>query len=107
MPSINLETLTKGEVRSLSGHDRGLAARELFNLNKLDAGKEEVVVTAPPTLDALTPSFVQGFFAASIHALGREGFFQHYNFDLPKHLMTDVQLGVERVLMRRNIAGGT
>ncbi len=105
MTAIDLQTLTRGEVRSLSGHDRGLAAREYFHLDGLDAAPEEVVVIAPSTLDALTPSFVQGLFAASVHALGKEGFFKHYSFRLPKHLMTDVRLGVDRVLMRRTIAG--
>lgn len=105
MSSIEFEALTKGEVRSLSGHDRGLAARNLFKLDQLDTEDDLVVVSAPADLDALTPSFVQGLFAASVHRLGREGFFEHYRFHISEHLQTDIQLGINRVLMKRQIAG--
>jgi hypothetical protein len=44
-------------------------------------------------------------FARSVHALGEDEFFSHYKFELPPHLLTDVRLGVQRALMRREIAG--
>ena len=105
MPNIELVTLTKGEVHSLSGHDRGLAAREMFELGRLDSAPEPVTVRAPDNLDALSPSFVQGLFADSVHSLGRERFYTHYKFDVAAHLRTDIDLGVNRVLMQRKIAG--
>lgn len=105
MTTIDFVKLTKGEVRSLSGHDRGLAARGLFGLDGLDDSTEQVVVSAPSDLDALTPSFVQGLFAASVHHLGREQFYKHYHFEVSNHIRTDIDLGINRVLMRRDIAG--
>lgn len=105
MPVIDLEVLTRGEVSSLSGHDRGLAARQLFKLDELDGLDETVDVVAPSSLDAITPSFVQGMFARSAHTLGKDRLFAHFNFKLPPHLLTDVQLGIQRALMRREIAG--
>jgi hypothetical protein len=36
MANLDLGLLTKGEVSSLIGHDRGLAARQLFELDRLD-----------------------------------------------------------------------
>lgn len=105
MTAIDLIVLTRGEVRSLSGHDRGIAARTLFKLDQLDLEDEQVTVIAPENLDALTPSFVQGLFANSVRRLGRDKFYSHYRFDLPKYLMTDVELGIDRVLMPRTIAG--
>jgi hypothetical protein len=105
MAQIDLQRLTKSEVSSLSGHPRGLAAREFFRLDDLDKMDEPVTVTAPQNLVAITPSFVQGMFAKSAHALTEEGFFSHYKFDLPPHLLTDVRLGIQRALMRRELAG--
>ena len=105
MPMINLEVLTHGEVRSLAGHNRGLAARQKFGLDALDNAPEAVIVRAPGNLDALTPSFVQGLFAASVHALGEGNFYSHYRFELPPDLVGDVRLGVDRILMSRVIAG--
>jgi len=105
MPVIELQRLTKGEVSSLSGHPRGLAARGFFELDTLDKIEEAVIVTAPESLVAITPSFVQGMFARSVHALGEDVFFSHYKFDLQPHLLTDVRLGIQRALMRRDLAG--
>lgn len=105
MADIDLRVLTKDEVSSLIGHDRGLAARKLFELDVLDRSAEPVEVTAPPNLEALTPSFVQGLFATSVHRLGEEGFFKHYRFNMHRGLVEDVHVGIERALMKREIAG--
>jgi hypothetical protein len=105
MPQIDLERLTKNEVSSLSGHPRGLAARDLFDLDKLDHSLEPVIVTAPASLVAITPSFIQGMFARSVHQLGEDRFYKQYNFNFPSHLMTDVRLGIQRSMMRRDLAG--
>lgn len=102
---IEFQRLTKGEVSSLSGHPRGLAARDFFKLDELDKVPGVVSITAPASLVAITPSFVQGMFARSAHALGEQGFFAHYKFDFPPHLLTDVRLGIQRALMRRELAG--
>jgi hypothetical protein len=105
MANLDLGLLTKGEVSSLIGHDRGLAARRLFELDRLDLESAPVHISAPSNLEALTPSFVQGLFASSVHALGEQQFFYHYIFDINRALMEDVRLGVQRALMARNIAG--
>lgn len=105
MPIVDLSVLTKGEVSSLSGQPRGLQARAHYRLDELDNLAEQVVVHAPDNLDALTPSFVQGLFATSVHRLGRERFFNHYKFDVSPEIRSDIEVGVERALMRRHIAG--
>jgi hypothetical protein len=104
MVEINLAELTRGEVSSLAGHERGLSARAHFALDRLDTSNDVVHVTAPPTLEALTPSFVQGLFASSVHRLG-DTFFSRYVFDVPSDLMSDIRVGIQRARMRREIAG--
>lgn len=105
MAEVNFEQLTKNEVSSLIGHDRGLAARKLFRLDILDRESAPVQVIAPSSLEALTPSFVQGMFASSVHTLGEVGFFNHYHFNLERGLLEDIRVGVQRALMKREIAG--
>lgn len=105
MADVDFKVLTKNEVSSLIGHDRGLAARKLFQLDALDRSAEPVEVTAPPSLEALTPSFVQGLFASSVHRLGEDGFFKHYRFNMDRGLVEDVRVGIQRALMKREIAG--
>jgi hypothetical protein len=74
MVNLDLGLLTKGEVSSLIGHDRGLAARQLFELDRLDHENAPVHISAPSNLEAPTPSFVQGLFTSSVHGLGEQLF---------------------------------
>lgn len=104
MAEINFFDLTRGEVTSLAGHERGVVARRHFGLDELDNVQDAVRVVAPANLEALTPSFVQGLFADSVHRLG-EKFFAHYNFDLSPELVSDIRVGIQRAQMRREIAG--
>jgi hypothetical protein len=101
MTKIELEKLTKREVRSLSGQDRGLHARIFFKLDELDELNEPIVVSAPDDLAAITPSFVQGMFGKSVLRLGQVSFFKHYIFEFSTDLMKDVESGVERILFKR------
>lgn len=102
MATIDLTKLTKGEVRMLTGLPRGLSAREHFELDRLDQMGEPVVILAPDDLDTVTPSFVQGFLARSLMALGKDRFVE--KFDLSKLdglIASDFRIGMERLLRRK------
>jgi hypothetical protein len=78
---IQLAELTQGQMRTLSGQDLGVEARDRFDLDALDAGAEPVLVRVPDDLDSVTPSFVQGMFSKSVkHFASRDKFLQHYVF---------------------------
>jgi len=97
MPMINLITLTDdGRVRNLTGHERGLAARDMFKLSKLDDGSEVVEVHVPDDVDAITVSFFQGMFAESVKKAG-QNFLEKYHFHASPSVMEQVMRGVERV----------
>lgn len=84
---VNLEKLTRGEVRNLAGHDRGTSARAFFEIEKLDHIHEPVIVDVPDDLRAISASFFQGMFSESVRALGGAlSFFEHYQFDAPAHI---------------------
>ena len=103
MTKIDLVQLTKGEVRNLSGHPRGLAARQLFELDRLDQVQGPVVVVVPADLDALTTSFFQGMFAKSLQTLGgRAEFLAHYRFEASQIILRQVDRGIRTLLTRRN-----
>lgn len=105
MATIQLSRLTgNGEVHSLSGQERGVAARDLFRLDELEEAGEVVTVEVPTDLDAISPSFFQGMFAKSlVETFGRdpERFKRHYLFDAPTHVLAQVQRGIMAVLTRR------
>lgn len=105
MAHVDLKLFGKGQVRVLIGHDKGLAAREALRLDELDQRGEVVTVSIPATLRTLTPSFVQGLFAASIKRFGEVEFFKHYRFEAPSHIIGDIRAGVDRVLTSRHLSG--
>lgn len=97
---IHLSDLTRGgEVRNLSGHERGLEARRYFSLDDADATGEPVEVVVPDEVYTLTPSFFQGMFSKSVHAVGgdREKFFAHFHFKASALILRQIERGVASV----------
>lgn len=105
MATVDLSILTREGARVLIGHEKGLAARARLELDALDGVADEVTVVIPDHLRTLTPSFVQGLFAKSIHNLGEKGFFRHYKFRAAPSILNDIRAGVDRVLTSRHLGG--
>ncbi|KXU29218.1 hypothetical protein A0J57_18230 [Sphingobium sp. 22B] len=106
MTAIDLEELTgAGKVHNLSGRERGLAARELFKLDQLDADAQPVDVLVPDYVYSLTPSFVQGFFGASVKAFGydTERFKSHFRFKAPSIVMQQLERGLAAITTQRDL----
>lgn len=102
MQVINLSELTDGKVRNLAGHDRGLAARNKFRLDEIDAKNDIVKIIVPPDIYSLGSSFFQGMFASSVKASGsREKFLSRYHFDAPHVVLRQIDQGIESSLMQR------
>ena len=105
MSVIELKELTGGgRVHSLSGQERGVEARERFNLDALDTQSEQVTVDVPSDLDAISPSFFQGMFARSLVDVfdrDQDKFLKHYAFRAPTHVLDQVHRGIMAVLTRR------
>lgn len=100
---IELNELTNGgEVRNLSGHERGKAARLKFGLADLDNADQQVVISIPDFVYTITPSFFQGMFAESVRLLGdRERFLDRYQFDADPVVLQQIDRGIRASLMER------
>jgi hypothetical protein len=103
MTTIDLSELTGGgEIRNLTGHERGVLAREHYKLEQLDAEAEPVIVLVPSSVYTLTPSFFQGMFAESVQKFrSRENFLEHYRFEASTLIMRQVERGIIGSQMRR------
>jgi hypothetical protein len=104
-PTIDLSELTRGgEVHNLSGHERGLAARNLFELDRLDGEGRPVDVLIPSDIYTVTPSFFQGMFSQSVLALGGDGgqFLSRFRFRASPVVMRQIQRGIDSVRMKRD-----
>jgi hypothetical protein len=93
---IDLGTLTGGgKVRNLSGHDKGVAARQKFQLTELDLTDDPIEILVPDYMYAVSSSFVQGMFAESLSALGsRDAFFNHYRFNANSSMIRQIERGL-------------
>ncbi|MBO6510893.1 MAG: hypothetical protein JJ866_24855 [Roseibium sp.] len=100
---IELNELTNGgEVRNLSGHERGQAARAKFGLADLDQANERVVISIPDFIYTITPSFFQGMFAESVRQLGgRDKFLDRYQFNADPVVLQQIDRGIKASLVER------
>jgi hypothetical protein len=103
MREINFKDLTNdGEVRNLSGHERGRAARGKYHLDDADAGGETVHVVVPEDIYSVTSSFFQGMFSESVRKAGnRDQFLARYAFDAAPVVLRQIERGIEASLMKR------
>src|SRR5436305_1573620 len=86
-----------------TGRRNGIAARGRLRLNDLDATDAVVTVRLPPDTYALNSSFFLGLFGKSVRAAGsREVFRSRFRFEVPSHLETAIDVGIERALQDRN-----
>jgi hypothetical protein len=98
---IDIALLTEGKVLNLAGHERGLAARQSFDLTRLDDAVEPIEVHFPADFRLVSSSFFQGMFSASVRRLGSVNrFFEHYRFDAPTHVRAKLLGYAEQVMSR-------
>jgi hypothetical protein len=88
----------------LSGRDSGVAARQRFNVAKLDRGIGEISVLIPDEVFSLNTSFFLGLFGESVRVLGEDGFRKRYRFvcDEDVHRPT-IERGIEKALKESSI----
>jgi hypothetical protein len=100
---INFGDLTKGQVHNLSGHDRGLAARESFKLDQLDLDGIRHVVYVPDDIYGVSPSFIQGLFSGSLKKLGNdiEEFRKHYEIEATDLVRRQIERGLTNIVLDR------
>jgi len=69
--TIDLANFTSGgKFKNLYGKERGKAAREQFHLDKLDHQPDQVEITIPESVYAISTSFFCGMFEKSYRNLG-------------------------------------
>lgn len=103
---INFSEITKNEVRNISGHERGVKARERFMLDELDSNAETIDVLIPAEIEAIATSFFQGMFSKSVQRFGsKDDFLSHYRFVAAPLVMEQILRGIDRSLtVRRGTA---
>ena len=101
--TIDLELLTKGEVHNLSGHDRGVAARKMFELDGLDQSTDDVRILVPDYVYGVSPSFVQGLLAETVHRLGdsRDRFYSRFSLAASDLVKRQFERGLSAILTNR------
>jgi len=102
--AIDLGVLTGGKVHNLSGHERGLAARKRFGLDSLDNDGVVHTIRVPESMNAISPSFVQGMFTATLRSYGNDlaKFKRYYAIEASDLIQRQIDRGIQNILMNRN-----
>ena len=104
MQNLDLnDARTSPESRVLSGRDRGVECRKKFNLDRLDASNERVVVTIPRDIYSMNTSFFLGLFGNSVRRFGKDGFVSKYEFVCDEVHREGIAEGIERALKESSI----
>jgi hypothetical protein len=71
----------------------------------LDQASDSVEVHVPDYVYSLTPSFFQGLFGESVHALGNDkgSFLAHFRFIAPPIVLQQIERGLTAALTSRDI----
>ena len=94
---IDLKKFTRGgTLQNLSGKERGLAARRVFQLDNYDESRTPVTVRIPDNVYAISTSFFCGMFGDSYQKLGDVGLREVYKFEMPDVLRPQIEQGLER-----------
>jgi hypothetical protein len=97
---------TSFESRVLSGRERGFECREQFNLERVDATPDRVLVLIPKDIYSLNTSFFLGLFGDSVRRFGRDGFLAKYRFDCDEVHRETINYGIDRALKGATIFTG-
>ena len=105
MVNIDLSKLTSANSKVLAGHQRGVAARELYHIDDLERDfTSPIVVTAPSHLETISPSFVQGFLGATLKKIGPNALQRLLDFsELKPFLRDDCNIGIKRLTLRSRL----
>lgn len=101
---INLGAVTSnGEIKNLSGKERGEDVRKLFQLDSLDEEPTPIKVIVPDYIYAISSSFFLGLFSKSVLSRGSaDKFLDHYQFEADAAIMKQVAHAINRCLMPRS-----
>ncbi|MBR9841448.1 MAG: hypothetical protein GYB50_26880 [Rhodobacteraceae bacterium] len=103
MVEVDLGKLTSATSKVLAGHQRGVAARAQYELDRLEEADQVIDILAPKHLETISPSFVQGFLGESIRRMGQARVRTKFNFgSLPQFLRDDFDIGIKRLTLRTN-----
>ena len=97
MMTLNLSERTHaGKIRNLSGKESGVAAREHFKLDSLDAAEGPINVMIPTEVYNISPSFFCGMFGKSYEMLGHSKLLDHYHFaGVPDYIQKQIFFGMK------------
>lgn len=100
---IDFKDLVGDRARNISGHERGVMAREKYNLDEIDSRRDTVEIMVPEHIDAIAPSFFQGMFSKSVRQYQtKERFLEHYHFIASPVVMEQIIRGINRSMTKRD-----
>jgi restriction endonuclease Mrr len=77
---ISLETYRTKGAKIFTGRDRGEYVREKSNIDRIENENEEVIIVIPDNLYSINPSFFEELFVNVVTKLGKENFYEKFNF---------------------------
>ena len=100
---ISLETYRTKGAKIFTGRDRGEYVRNKSKIDKIERENEEVIIVIPDNLYSINPSFFEELFVNVVTKLGKEKFYEKFNFknDGKYNYEKPLKEAVERILREK------
>jgi hypothetical protein len=101
---IDLQKHLFHDALIFTGRDRGMKVRDDAKIDKLEAENDKVIISIPKNIITISPSFLEEFFFNVVKKLGRDSFFQKFEFDNPGgyKIQKNLELAIKRIIRRSN-----
>jgi len=91
MTRIDLSNYRKSGIKVFSGAGLGSDLRDTLKLDVKDNEAEKITIVIPKDTWDLTPSFFQGLFTKSITKLGKDKFYEKYEFEADDSIINTIK----------------
>lgn len=102
--NIDLQDFRTIGAKVFTTRPRGIEVRTNSCIDAIEPQYDKIVITIPPDISSINPSFLEEFFENIVTKLGEEGFYKKFSFinEGRYKIETDLTEAIERILREEN-----
>lgn len=102
--NIDLQDFRTDGAKVFTTRPRGIQVRNASKINTLESIYDKIVITIPPDISSINPSFLEEFFEGIVMKLGEYEFYNKFSFinEGRYKIDTDLTEAIDRILREEN-----
>ncbi|HEX8515623.1 MAG TPA: DUF4325 domain-containing protein [Bacteroidia bacterium] len=101
---IDLQDFRTQGSKVFTTRPRGVEVRNKCQIDSVEPNYEKIIITIPPDISSINPSFLEEFFENIVTKLGETAFYNKFSFvnEGRYKIDTDLAEAIERILREEN-----